>query len=515
MKKLILMVIDAFASRVFVPALNRGQLPHLQALVELGQLNTNCIGIFPTLTPAATSSIVTGYYPQKHHVLGFHWYDIEHDTVVYYGDDFWIIWREGFGEFFEDFLNKLNHERLQVPTLFQLAEQRGLKAGVLNYLIFRGNVKHDAHVPLAFSWIPSIPTSEKVLGPSLMYFGDFVDTEIKKLADTLDRTGGPFHRFGFDDENTGNLLVQFAKQRAFPGLTVAYFPDNDFHSHEVGPAQAVGSLQDVDAQLGHLFALFGGVEAFLNEFSVVITGDHSQTDVVSGNREARIELDRILDDFAIADPGRPWRKNDEIIICPDMRAAQIYFNRLEPTRFNDAIEALLPDTRVDQVIWRAHDLASNETGYKVATRDRGRLHFWPGQDGPETGLDQFGGRWSWRGSLAVFDGQVKPNNELAFPTYPNAFERVKGGLDCRNSGHLWVTAQPGYEFALSETSVHVGGGSHGSLHAGDSLSPLIVAGAPQPVHLPDQVRTIDVTPLCLNLLGLEFAYPIGASRVTN
>lgn len=103
-------------------------------------------------------------------------------------------------------------------------------------------------------------------------------------------------------------------------------------------------------------------------------------------------------------------------------------------------------------------------------------------------------------TLQAFDGRVE-DGIIQFSEYPNAFERIKSAIDLENSGHLFVTAQIGHEFGLSTTSVHTAGGSHGALHAGDSIVPLITAGIPAGITLPKNPRTVDVAPLCLSILG--------------
>lgn len=515
MKKTLLIVVDAIASRVVKPAMAEGKLPNLKALSEAGSFRPESIAIFPSITPAATSSIITGQYPRAHGVLGFHWYDLRHDTVVYYGDDFWVIWREGFGEFFDDFLNKLNHQRLRGETLFQTVERSGLKAANLNYLIFRGDVKHKANVPFWISLLPEVPTQETIFGPSILYFGDLVDSNPKSSdASIEDEDGGIFSRFSFDDPNTASLLLQLAEDRALPDFTLAYFPDNDFRSHELGPEAAVTTLQNVDKKLGDLALAFGGLEEMLNELCIVLTGDHSQTDVIDDEERAGILLDEILSDFSVAEPGLSWDEEDEIMICPDMRSAQIYFQELTSEQLDHAVELLLADPRVDQAIWRAEDLGKGQEGYYIATQERGRLRFWPGADGRQTVRDQYNCPWSWTGNLNAVDGHHSANSRLTFPNYPNAFERIMGGLATLNSGHLWVTAQPGYEFRIPEMDIHVGGGSHGSLHALDSLSPLLLAGAPEGIELPPYPRAVDVNPLCLSVLDIESARPVGTSRIS-
>jgi hypothetical protein len=92
---------------------------------------------------------------------------------------------------------------------------------------------------------------------------------------------------------------------------------------------------------------------------------------------------------------------------------------------------------------------------------------------------------------------------LSFGDYPNAFERICGILESREVGQIWMTARPGYEFQTPLAGIHKGGGSHGSLHYGDSLTSLLVAGANSDYELPEHPRLIDIKPICLALAGLD------------
>ena len=93
--------------------------------------------------------------------------------VAYYGDDFWVIAREGFRRFLEDFLLRLNGDRLRAPTLFEMIERTGRRAACLNYLVFRG-LPHEVRIPGAIAGAARRAASERVLGPSVLALGDFV-----------------------------------------------------------------------------------------------------------------------------------------------------------------------------------------------------------------------------------------------------------------------------------------------------------------------------------------------------
>ena len=91
MKKVLLMVVDALATRVVQPALQEGKLPNRKRLVDAGQVAGNCVPVLPSITPAATCGIVTGNYPRETGILGAYFYDTQKDHAYYYGDDFCII----------------------------------------------------------------------------------------------------------------------------------------------------------------------------------------------------------------------------------------------------------------------------------------------------------------------------------------------------------------------------------------------------------------------------------------
>jgi hypothetical protein len=506
--KVLLIVIDAATPRVVCPAMQTGRLRNLATIAAAGEMHQSSVTIFPSITPAATSSIITGCYPAEHGIAGASWFDEARGEVAYYGDDFWVIAKEGFGAFLRDFLVRLNGDRLSAPTLFELVEAGGLDAACLNYLVHRGLVTHKVDVPWLLSILPGVPFTETVTGPRVLCLGDFVRGRTPSRARSLHEKGGALHRFGMDDASSSALLVDLVESGEMPALTVAYFADNDYRSHEVGPTAALPVIDRIDAALGAMFDAAGGFDRLMQDTCIIVTSDHGHCEMLLDASEAVIRLDTLFGDFTQADIGRGWKDGDDILMCPNMRAAQIYVR--EPTR--DQIERVattaLLDARVDLIMWRETGQAT-EPRY-VVLGPRGRLTFWRSSTTADThGEDAFGTRWGCSGDLEVLrlerDGRHAESTE-----YPNALERIAGVLDARNSGEIWLTARPGCEFELPGGKAHVGGASHGSLHALDSLSPVIVAGATR--RLPRAMRSVDIAPLCLDLLGIAGPRGVGAPR---
>jgi hypothetical protein len=93
----------------------------------------------------------------------------------------------------------------------------------------------------------------------------------------------------------------------------------------------------------------------------------------------------------------------------------------------------------------------------------------------------------------VDDGRVQSY------AYPDALGRLWAALTCPNSGDVLVSTTTGHEFVDWGGTDHVGGGSHGSLHRGDSLGVLLFAGTePARDAAPAQWSIEDVTPMVLN-----------------
>src|SRR5688500_4487361 len=104
--------------------------------------------------------------------------------------------------------------------------------------------------------LPGVRAREEIYGPSTLCLGDFVisDDGRQKVNDR----GGPMHRLGKDDESIAAMLAQVAAEGALGDFALAYFADNDYRSHEVGPHAALPVIDRIDAALGMVFDAAGG-----------------------------------------------------------------------------------------------------------------------------------------------------------------------------------------------------------------------------------------------------------------
>ncbi|MGD1051951.1 MAG: alkaline phosphatase family protein, partial [Solirubrobacteraceae bacterium] len=98
--------------------------------------------------------------------------------------------------------------------------------------------------------------------------------------------------------------------------------------------------------------------------------------------------------------------------------------------------------------------------------------------------------------LHVRDGVVRSAG------FPDALSRVWDATECEPAGEVLLTAAEGVEFADWGGAGHVGGGSHGSLSAGDSYAPLICCGVEGGLTR-EEWSIADVAPLITRHFGLD------------
>jgi hypothetical protein len=134
----------------------------------------------------------------------------------------------------------------------------------------------------------------------------------------------------------------------------------------------------------------------------------------------------------------------------------------------------------------------------VVERGEARLSFRPG--GPVADLR--GGSWTVDGDLEALEAVIE-GGRLRSETYPDPLARVWSALCAPHAGDFLLSLQPGFEAVDWGGVTHVGGGSHGSLHAGDSLGPLLFVGCgPTAASEREQWTLSDVAPAVREHFGL-------------
>jgi predicted AlkP superfamily pyrophosphatase or phosphodiesterase len=281
---------------------------------------------------------------------------------------------------------------------------------------------------------PTVPGMHRAAyGPRRFFFYGLFES---------DRTGAPFavrsRRAGSVDVYAAAVGRWLVTRDGFDFLAY-YLSGYDFASHAAGPEgeAAERALEQADASIGALLEAAGGPDEFLERYAVILLSDHGQTAV---DRVARLE--EPFADLA-----------HEVVVTASNRAGQVY---------------LLPGARVD-----ATSLARRLDGFPAVDVTL-RL-----EDGEV---------------VARRDGADAPVEKL---DHPDAAWRARSALANPNAGELLVSAAEGWELADLGGHHHAGGGSHGSLVAGDSFVPLVTVGLRA-----EPRRITDVAPAVLEHFGV-------------
>jgi type I phosphodiesterase/nucleotide pyrophosphatase len=479
----VLAVIDSLKPEMLDRALAEGRAPALAALVERGSYVRDCVSSFPSVTPVASATIATGAGPDEHHIPSMNWYHRGESRYVEYGSSFQATRTFGILRSLYDTVYNMNMAHLSRArhTVFEQLEDAGYRTACTTYLIYRGRTRHPPSAESAYSRLArAAQFRHAVWGPTELFYADLFSSQNTGCRSTL---GLPGQR----DQHTGCVGAHLVEHDLFDFLLFS-LPDNDTHSHRYGPYAQVTSIAGADRALERIMHVAGGVDAFLSRYAVIVMSDHSQTPV-----EDSLDLAEALGSWRVLRPeGAP--EEAEIAVSPAARSAMVYV--LEEERREHVLSGVEQDLRALEGI----DVVARLDGEQalVWTR-RGELRFRPGGELE----DPRGSRWTVGGdpgalALEVDDGRISSR------TYPDALGRLWAALRCPRSGDLLVSGVPGYEFIDWGGSDHLGGGSHGSLHRGDSLGVLITCGlAGSATALRRAQWSLeDVTPLVLRHFSL-------------
>jgi hypothetical protein len=451
-RKLVLAVIDGLTPALLERGIAEGRLPTLAFLRDVGTYR-RAVTTFPSVTPVCLTSIATGAHPDVHHVPHLVWYHRGERRLIEYGSSFPAMRAAGARRAIQDAIFEMtrSHVASGATTVFEALEDAGYVTAAINFTCYRGRTRHAIRLPAVMRrnrWF------EAVNGPTRFFFFNLFES---------DATGAPLairSRLRGSIDAYAAVVGRWLVTRDGFDFLVFYLPDFDYASHVLGPEAALEALERADSCLAELLRAAGGAEEFLERYAILVCSDHGQTPV---ERAAQLQ-----DSFVAGEA-------DSVVVAASNRAGMIYrLPGCKPSTRQIA-ERLDEETSADVVLFR-------EDGVAVARRDGAELCFAPDNGG-----------WRHEGSVDLLDSE----------RYPNALERAWRALRCPNAGDVLVSATDGHEFTDLGGRHHVGGGSHGSLLAGDSLVPVVAAGlAPDALAAPN-LNVTDLAPLVLAHFGVE------------
>jgi predicted AlkP superfamily pyrophosphatase or phosphodiesterase len=435
-KKLVLVVIDGLTASMFESAVEKRRTPALSLLAERGSYG-RAVSVFPSLTPVCLTSIATGAHPDVHHIPHLVWYHRGEGRVVEYGSSFAALRAAGTRRSIRDAIFGMNQEHLgpETVTVYEALEDAGLIAAAVNITCYRGRTRHEPTVP---------GLTRAAYGPKRFFYYNLFESDV---------TGAPM---AIKSRSVGSIdgyaaaVGRWLVTRDGFDFFAFYLPDYDFASHASGPDAAHEALARSDRAIAALMDAAGGPDEFLDRYAVVVCADHGQTSV---EEVARLE-------------GR-LSGIDDVLVTASNRAGMVYRLPGCGIEARSLAELLDSEPGVEVALFREGEEA-------VARREGEELRFAPAADG-----------WRTSGDAALVD-------------HPNGLWRAWTALRNPNAGDVLLSAAPGFEFADLGGRHHLGGGSHGSLAAGDSVVPMLTVGLDRP---PADIAGI--APLVLRHFGVE------------
>ena len=514
-KKLILTYVDSLRTDMLERTVAAGRAPNFGALIERGVLIPDCVSSFPSVTPVASAEMVTGRGADGHWISGMNWYHRLERRYVEYGSSLEATRSFGVFRSLYDLVYNMNlaHLNASTETLFEQLDDAGLRTACTPFLIYRGRHRH----PVSLDGLmrravdaTRLKFHHHTWGPGELFYGDlYASREVPCRSTSI-----PGSRDGY----SACCSAELAKADGFDFLLFA-LADNDNYSHRFGPEATEESIAKADHCFGKLVDACGGLDPFLAEHAVILVADHAQTDVHRGLPLAEL-LGR---EWSVLQPSESRSAPPaQLAVSPTGRAAHIYLlegggEAADPRAVREALGTIegidlvcyLEDQRGEPLL-RSDPGPPGDGAIAVVARGGTRLRFRParGADqgkGSKSALqvtDLRGGAWQVEGDPAVLEASVE-DGRLRSGAYPDPLARVWSALNAPHAGDFVLSLQSGFE-ALDWGGVsHAGGGSHGSLHAGDSLGPLLFVGCgPAAADEREQWTLSDVAPAVRRHFGL-------------
>ena len=503
-KKLVLTYVDSLRTDMLERAVAEGRAPTFGALLERGVLVPDCVSSFPSVTPVACSEIVTGAGAERHWISGMNWYHRLERRYVEYGSSLEATRAFGVFRALYDLVYNMNlgHLSPEVETLFERLEDAGARTACTPFLIYRGRRRHEVSLEGLLRRavdVSKLKFRHHTWGPTDLFYGDlYASREVPCRSTSI-----PGNRDGYAACCAAELL----REDGYDFLLLS-LPDNDNYSHRHGPEATVESIAKADACFASFVEEAGSLDEFLADHAVILVADHSQTDVRRGLPLAEL----LAAEWSVLQPSQEQPELAQLAVSPTGRAAHVYLlsgggEPAEPAevgarlRVIEGIDLVCRLEGPDGLPLRREGPGMPAPGseWAVVERAGSALRFRPGG---EVG-DLRGGRWHLEGDLAALEARLD-DGRLSSESYPDPLARVWSALTAPHAGDFVLSLALGFEAVDWGGVSHAGGGSHGALHIGDSVGPLLFVGCgPSSAEEREQWTLRDVAPVVLEHFGVR------------
>ena len=222
---------DALKPAMLERAVAEGRAPLFGEIMRRGQYRSECVSVFPSVTPAAAASITTGTLPDEHGVPSICWYHRGEGRYVDYGSSGAAVRTFGVLRTITDTVHNMNFDHLsrRTPTVFEQLEDAGVRTACTPFLIYRGRTRHEMGLQ---GWMRRVAQAanlrQAVYGPSELFYGELYASQDVDCQASLARPGTR-------DPYSGCVAAYIERYDLYDFLLLS-LPDNDHFSHRHGPA---------------------------------------------------------------------------------------------------------------------------------------------------------------------------------------------------------------------------------------------------------------------------------------
>jgi len=467
--KVLLWILDGCSVQAFLDVAKRNK--DLKTFYEDGYF-AQCVTIFPSITPAAHSTIITGCYPFKTRIPAFDWVEVKTD---YSGGETreYIRCMPDFKRFREQ-ASKRKFQKEFFKGLGDALELNQRFLSPIVYTIFE-TLGEDWYTMSIKEWIHR--GADSFIGASINgVLQDMVSKRIIGQKSMIELLSALYKEVSYE---FGDLI--WGCERKLADLMVYWKTGTDTKSHEHGP-HSYQVREEVDEAVRKLAETLRFYKIHTNQpIYVLITADHSQSEVTEfSNLIADFKRDMSLE-YKVADGedrAYPERMNEaEIIVTNNDRAAFFYLFGEPQTR--DKIISYLKGRREVDLIFYVEDGQAKV----VQILDDGFI-------GPED-------------IHIFFKGKEQ--------SYPNAVERIEGLVKGDKWGDVVVSMKEGYslnpDFRPEKEGEKVLHGDHGGLNFNDSVAPFLIWGPTIRRNKKDEnwkmFRTVDIASTIAKIFKVE------------
>ncbi len=473
--KVLLWILDGIGVQALQDVARRNK--DLNTFIKEGYF-AQCVTIFPSITPAAHSTILTGCYPSKTRVPAFDWVEVRTD---YYGGENreYIRCMPDFKRFRTQFTKSECQKEFfkGLGDAFDL-NQRFLSPFV--YTIFE-TLGEDWYTISMKEWIHR--GADKFFSVSInLMLDELVSANVVTKNSMIAFLSALFKEVNYE---FGDLIWGGDKKEKLADFTVYWKTGTDTKSHEYGP-NSNQVREEIHEAINKLAETIRFYKMYTNQpIYVIITSDHSQSEVTNFSNLILDFKKDTTDKYKVAE--REDRtisdriNNADIIIANNDRAA-FFYTFGEPLVKNkiraEIINYLKDRKEVDLILYL-------DKGQIMVIKVLEKSSIL----GPE--------------DIRVFFKDKETE-------YPNAIERLEGLMNGDKWGDIIISIKEGYSLNPDfkpEEGEKILHGDHGGLNFSDSVGPLLIWGPTIKSNRKDQklktFRTVDIASIIAKIFEVE------------